>query len=266
MRAPSALATSSTASLPVSFSRSRIGFTSTTSSESSSPDSRDELEREVRLAVGEPAAHRRADARREHRVDGVEVEADVQERRAGEERERLAQDALDAEPVDLAHREDAHVELADQLALARVERADADERGARRPTGSGRRRSRTPVRRRRAPRRAACRARCRSARSPAGSGRRARRSRARRPAPRALAIPPSVPIAIEWSPPSTSGMCPRSRRVDERGDLLADLHDRRRGSGRSRHPRRSPRARASRRRPSRRPRGRAPRRRAFSSA
>ena len=29
------------------------------------------------------------------------------------------------------------------------------------------------------------------------------------PGPCALAIPPSVPIAIEWSPPRTSGMCPR---------------------------------------------------------
>ena len=39
IRAPRADATSSTASFAVSFSRSRIGFTSTTSSESSSPDS-----------------------------------------------------------------------------------------------------------------------------------------------------------------------------------------------------------------------------------
>src|SRR5207244_5521111 len=39
IRAPSALAASSTASFPVSFSRSRIGFTSTSSSESRSDDS-----------------------------------------------------------------------------------------------------------------------------------------------------------------------------------------------------------------------------------
>ena len=51
----------------------------------------DELEREVRLAVREAAAHRRADAGREHRVDRVEVEADVEEARPGEERERLAE-------------------------------------------------------------------------------------------------------------------------------------------------------------------------------
>jgi len=82
----------------------------------------------VRLAVGEAAADGRADTGREHRVDRIEVEADMQERRPGEEGERVAQDALDAEPVDLAHRVDAHVELLDQLALARVERADADER------------------------------------------------------------------------------------------------------------------------------------------
>ena len=40
----------------VSFSRSRIGFTSTTSSESSSAGLGDQLEREMRLAVGQPAA------------------------------------------------------------------------------------------------------------------------------------------------------------------------------------------------------------------
>ena len=60
-----ALATSSTAVRAVVFSRSRIGFTSTTSSEPASPGLGDELEREVRLAVGEPAAHRRPDARRD---------------------------------------------------------------------------------------------------------------------------------------------------------------------------------------------------------
>ncbi len=82
------------------------------------------------LAVGEAAANRGADAGREHRVDGVEVEADVQERCVRQELERLGEHALDTVPVDLAHREDAHVEVPDQVALARVERADADERSA----------------------------------------------------------------------------------------------------------------------------------------
>ena len=43
------------------------------------------------LAVGEAAAHGRADAGSEHRIDRVEVEADVQERQVGQELERLAE-------------------------------------------------------------------------------------------------------------------------------------------------------------------------------
>ena len=115
-------------------------MTSTSSSESSRPDFGDELEREVGLAVGEAAAHGGADAGGDLRVDRVEVDADVQERRPVQERQRLAKRALDAVPVDLAHREDPEVEVADQLALAVVERADADERrpldGRRRPGGA----------------------------------------------------------------------------------------------------------------------------------
>ena len=42
--------------------------------------------------------------------------------------ERLAHARLDPDPVDLAHREDLRVELLQQLALALVERAHADER------------------------------------------------------------------------------------------------------------------------------------------
>ena len=50
-------------------------------------------------------------------------------------------------------------------------------------------------------------------------------------------MPPSVPIAIEWSPPSTSGRSPAPRAsLDEPGDPLADLHDRRRGSARAGRP------------------------------
>ena len=64
MRWPSAEQISSTASSPVMFSRSRIGFTSTTSSEPTSPRLGEQLHREVRLAVGDAAAHGGADARR----------------------------------------------------------------------------------------------------------------------------------------------------------------------------------------------------------
>ena len=59
-----------------------------------------------------------------------EVEAHVEEGRAREEGERLPQHAFSAQPIEVAHREHAHVEVADQLALAVVERADADQRGA----------------------------------------------------------------------------------------------------------------------------------------
>ena len=112
--------------------------------------------------------------------------------------------------------------------LAGVERADADERDARRieRRAAARRRSRTPARDGRAPPRAACRGRCRSASSPACSGRRARRARARRPAPSRDAIPPSVPSAIEWSPPRTSGDAALARRLRDRaGDPLAGRLD-----------------------------------------
>ena len=45
--------------------------------------------------------------------------------------ERLAHRVLDPDPVDVAHREDADVRLAQERSLGGVERADADERDAR---------------------------------------------------------------------------------------------------------------------------------------
>ena len=126
--------------------------------------------------------------------------------------ERLADRPLDPDPVDVAHRVRLDPELADPLALARVERAHADERDARRSTaGSVQRVALEPAvgeperRGERHPVHVAGRARSRAC-----SGRRARRSRARRRAPCARARPPSVPSATEWSPPSTSGSEPCS--------------------------------------------------------
>ena len=87
---PRALAASSTAVSAVVFSRSRIGFASTSSSEPATPLLGDELEREVRLAVGEPAAHRRPDARGDLGIEHVQVERHVDEPRAGDVVERLA--------------------------------------------------------------------------------------------------------------------------------------------------------------------------------
>jgi len=52
----------------------------------------------------------------------------VQESRAGRVRDGLSHAGLDPDPVDLAHREDLRVELAQELPLSVVERADADQR------------------------------------------------------------------------------------------------------------------------------------------
>ena len=91
---------------------------------------RDELECEVRLAVGEAAADRSSDAGRDLRVERVHVERDVHEAGAGDLRQRLADRPLDPDPVDVAHRVRADAELANPLALALVERPQADERDA----------------------------------------------------------------------------------------------------------------------------------------
>src|SRR5437588_11026182 len=87
----------------------------------------------MRLAVAEPSADRRADTGRDVRVERVHVEADVDEAVvvARDVLERLAEDALDPQTIDMAHRPDAQAVLADELALARIERAGADDRDAR---------------------------------------------------------------------------------------------------------------------------------------
>src|SRR5215210_715717 len=55
----------------------------------------DELHHQVRLAVREAAADRRTDARRDVGIDEVEVDRDMDERRARHPLERLAQHGLD---------------------------------------------------------------------------------------------------------------------------------------------------------------------------
>ena len=81
----------------------------------------DQFKHEVRLPIREPAANRGANARSKHRIDNVEVEAEVQERRAGEKRQRLVDHACEPEAVDVAHREHTRVELVDQGTFALVE-------------------------------------------------------------------------------------------------------------------------------------------------
>ena len=85
----------------------------------------------MRFAITEPTAHRRADPGRDLGVDGIHVEADVHEARTRDVRERFAHGALDAESIDVTHREHLGVELLEQFALPLVERADADQRNPR---------------------------------------------------------------------------------------------------------------------------------------
>ena len=122
----------------------------------------EQLHREVRLAVGDAAAHRRADAGRPERVHHVHVERDVDVRRAAHVLERAAHDGLHAEPVDLGDRVDA-ARATGAAARARPGRASGRRSApcAPRPptaTASGRPRSaRLPSRARRS---VPCRARC----------------------------------------------------------------------------------------------------------
>ena len=119
-------------------------------------------------------------------------------------------------------------ELPQSLALARIERADADQDGAvlvdRRQSASGRPRS--ARRSSRARRSGPCRARCPTASSRACCSRRGRRTRSSPTGPWTRASPPKTPSASEWSPPSTSGSSPARRAgLDVAGDLVADGED-----------------------------------------
>src|SRR5439155_12088270 len=89
----------------------------------------DELESQVSLTVRETTANRRADAGGDVGIECVHVQADVDETRAGDMRERFAHGALHPEPVDIAHREHHRVELAQERAFPLVQRPDADQRG-----------------------------------------------------------------------------------------------------------------------------------------
>ena len=74
---PIRLSTSSTASVAVPFLTSRMGLTSTMSSEVDYAGLVDEFHEEVRFPVGEPSAHGRADAGGHFGVEHVEVEGEV---------------------------------------------------------------------------------------------------------------------------------------------------------------------------------------------
>ena len=180
------------------------------------------------LAVGEPAADRRADARA--RTSG-------RRRRGRRSRAGTRRPARNASASRITRSipwrsmslivKTRTPSSRDQRPLAVVERAGADDRRAldrRRRPGVGRERRRRP---RRAPRRAASRGRSRSARCRAGSCRRARRSRARRrrraPSPSRRACP-SRPSGRRRARAAGSP-APRASR-DARRDLAARAHDR----------------------------------------
>src|SRR5207247_3160323 len=90
------------------------------------PRAGDELEREMRLAVGQPAPHGCAHTRCDLGVERVHVERDVDEAGAGHSVERLLDHPLDASAVDLAHRKHSHLALVEELALGRLARSDTD--------------------------------------------------------------------------------------------------------------------------------------------
>ena len=110
------------------FRTSSVGLTSTRSSDVSSPGVRDDFHHHVRLAVVEAAFDRRADAGRNPRIAGVEIERHVDARRAvARQVHGLFDHRRDALAIDVLHREDVHVRIAHRHLLALVEIADADE-------------------------------------------------------------------------------------------------------------------------------------------
>ena len=79
------------------------------------------------LAIGEPAAHGCPHSGSHVGVDHIHVERDVHERGVGHALERLTDNRLDPVAVEIGHGVDRDAEPADELALAVVEGAHADE-------------------------------------------------------------------------------------------------------------------------------------------
>ena len=75
----------------------------------------------MRLAIGQPAAHRRPHSGRDIGIDRIHIEAHVNEAGSGDVGERLADRALHAEAIEIAHREHLHVLVSQQLALTVVQ-------------------------------------------------------------------------------------------------------------------------------------------------
>src|SRR5205823_937188 len=86
---------------------------------------RHDLQAEVRLAVGQPALFRRPYPQRLARVDRIDVEADVNARRAARgPLDRLVDDMRHAVTVDVLHGEYRDAAVGDQLLFPLVEIPD----------------------------------------------------------------------------------------------------------------------------------------------
>ena len=127
---PSALAASSTAIAALPFSRSRIGFTSTSSSEPTNPDSaRSSHARCASRYVSPPFTGVPTPGA----ISGSSASRSIETwTKPGPDARSIASshDPLDPDPVDLGHRDRANALLPDQRALRGVERAHADEHDA----------------------------------------------------------------------------------------------------------------------------------------
>ena len=75
----------------------------------------------MRLSVGEAAPHRRTDPGCDVGIECVHVEADVHEPRPRHMCQCLAHGPFDSEPIDVAHREHARVEVSQYRSFALVE-------------------------------------------------------------------------------------------------------------------------------------------------
>ncbi len=177
-------------------SRSSCGLYSAISSPTKSSSLAQRGEGGGELGGGEPARHRRADARRLGRVDSIEVDRDAEPRRAASrDGKRLGRRGGEAAFAHLLDR-GSPGRRAGRAARVRPPRSCARRSGRGFPApaagGGGRRRS-APARRAPAGRRAACRAAGRWAWSPACArpcGRRTRRGRAARAPPARRRPPP----------------------------------------------------------------------------
>ena len=126
---PNADWTSSTAKAAEAFPWSRIGLTSTISSEVITPASAIISMIEMGLPVVEPAFDRGAHARGDGRINRIEIEAHVHVVGSiGDPGQRLLHDPVGALAIDVGHGVDLHPGFLQPLLLPGVEAAYPDQR------------------------------------------------------------------------------------------------------------------------------------------